>query len=231
MRKLWIIGEFHPYYELYNHRLPKEFRKILKRIVEMEETLIRSIKPDTVFVEYPEDWGLEEELKYRAEFFRLSEEECGRKLSEKEVETIMRRGYGERMRFYNRIRKNSRLIFLEDKDEYIKAGETLIEALKAGEKDPYSKGEFQLSARERERRFYERVKDEDFRRGVVICGLAHVIKESDSGGLKEAEWIERLEKILEVRVFLIDLEEAGEGIIRELSLEQSKARDSQSSSF
>lgn len=219
MRELYIIGEFHPYYELYNPRLPEEFRRTLKNIVEMEESFLRRVKPDRVFVEYPESWGLKEELKYRAEFFRLEEERFDRKLSKQEAETIIRRGYGERMRFYNRIKKDFKLVFLEDKNEYIEAGKTLVEALKVGEEDPYSTREFQLGVRKRERKFYERVKNENFKRGVVICGSAHIVRGDDSKEWRKPRWVEELEKFLKVRIFLLNLQEAEEGVSRELIFE------------
>ena len=194
MKRLYIIGENHPWYYV-GH---PEVGRIFQQGIEKEEEIIRTIRPDTIFVEFPENWGLEDEVKYKLPYFRELEKKCGREISEEMAREIIRRGYEARMRFYSKLAENSRLVFLENRENYEEMGRIIVEV----EKNPSIENvkKFYEVIERRESNFSSKIKESNFKIGVVTCGLSHIVRNGEI-----APWIDELERLCDIEIFELDI--------------------------
>jgi hypothetical protein len=197
---LYIIAEEHPWYYLFSD--VSELKKLSHKILDREKEELARIRPDVVFVEYPDpnEWGIKEELKYRVPFFVLSMKRCGIKLSNERATDIIKSGYEERKKFYGEIRKNAKLVFMETKESYEKGGIAITNLWRKNSSE--AQEEFVRISEEREDLFLRKIKNEKFNIGLVICGLSHAIKPSGS----TSKWIKELSQLYEIEIIELRLE-------------------------
>ncbi len=194
--RLYIIAEEHPWYDLFNEKIPVAKQRAQK-ILEKERGLVAEVKPQVVFLEYPENWGLEEELTYRTTVLMNSYRSCGSEISTNEAKDIIRKGFEQRINFYSELADTSRLVFLEDYDLYKESG-ILLATIWRRMSYLEERGKFQENIRKREETYSTKIQEEivkKLQKGLAILGNSHVSRKNT-----EEEWLTELGKLADITI-------------------------------